>query len=112
MDIFVRLHEKRQQAKIISRKYKEELTSSGEYQKIQEDLEKLRAKKKTHEKAIKEQAGANFARLDELKLGIQQDAQLLSDVALTAIMKGEPIQIKHESVEYEPAFKVSFKKIK
>lgn len=112
MDIFVRLHEKRQQARIIGRKYKEELASSGEYQKLQDELERLRTKKKAHEKATKEQAGANFARLDELKFAIKQDAQMLSDVALTAIMKGEPVQIKHEAVEYEPVFKVNFRKIK
>lgn len=111
-DIFTRLQEKRAQAKIVKRKYQEELAASGEHQKIKEDMERLRAKKKTYEKAIKEQSGANFARIDELKFAIQQDAQLLSDVALTSIMKGEPVQIKDEHAEYEPVFKVTFRKIK
>jgi hypothetical protein len=112
LEIFKRLQEKREQARVIKKKYSSELASSGEYQKITEDLDRLRAKKKVHEKATKEQAGANFARLDELKLAISQDAQMLSDVALTAIMKGEPVQVKDEGAEYEPVFTVRFRKIK
>ena len=111
-EIFQRLQEKRAQAKIITRKYKEELGMAHEYQTIKEQLEKLRAKKKTYEKSIKEQAGATFTRMDELKLAIQQDAQLLSDVALTTIMKGEAIQVKDDHVEYEPVFTVRFRKMK
>jgi hypothetical protein len=111
-EIFNRLQEKKAQAKIVSRKYKEELALSHDYQKIKEEMDKLKAKKKTYEQSIKEQAGATFARIDELKLAISQDAQMLSDVALTTIMKGEQIQIKDQYVEYEPVFKVTFKKIK
>lgn len=110
--IFDRLQEKRAQAKIINRKYKEELGTAHEYQKIKEAMDALRAKKKTYEQSVKEQTGATFAKIDELKLAIAQDAQMLSDVALTTIMKGEQIQIKDQYVEYEPVFKVTFKKIK
>lgn len=111
-DIFQRLQEKRQQVKIVKRKYKEELAASSEYQRVADDLTKLREKKKQYEKVIKEQATANFARIDELSLAIKQDAQLLSDVALTTIMKGEPVALKHEAVEYEPIFSVKFRKMK
>ena len=111
-DIFARLQEKRQQAKIIAQKYKEELTTSHEYQKVKEELEKLRAKKKTYEKSVKEQAGASFSRLEELKFAIRADAQMLSDVALTSIMKGEPVQVKDQHTEYEPVFTVRFRRTK
>lgn len=111
-EIFNRLQEKRQQAKIIGRKYKDELATAQEYQQIREQLDKLRLKKKAYEKSVKEQAGANFGRIEELKFAIRQDAQLLSDVALTTIMKGESIAIKNEGVEYEPVFAIRFRKIK
>jgi hypothetical protein len=111
-EIFKRLQEKRTQAKIITRKYKDELGTSHEYQKIKEEMDKLRAKKKTYEQSIKEQAGANFTRIEELKFAIRQDAQMLSDVALTSIMKGEPVAIKDEHVEYEPVFTVRFRKMR
>ena len=110
-DIFDRLQEKRQQAKIIKSKYQSELAASHEYQTLKEQLEKLRAKKKSYENSVKEQAGAAFARIDELKFAIQQDAQLLSDVALTTIMKGELIQVKDDRAEYEPVFTVRFRKV-
>jgi len=111
-EIFERLQGKRQEARIIGRKYKEELGTSHEYQSIKEQMEKLREKKKKYEKATKEQSGATFAKLDGLKLAIKQDAQMLSDVALTTIMKGEAIQVKDEHTEYEPIFTVRFRKIK
>lgn len=111
-EIFGRLQEKRQQARIIASKYKSELASSHDYQQLKEQIEKLRERKKKHEASVREQAGANFARMEELKFAIKQDAQLLSDVALTAIMKGESIQIKEDHVEYEPVFTVRFRKTK
>lgn len=96
------------------RKYKEELQSSGEYQRIQDEMEKLREKKKKYELSIKQQSGANFARIDELALVIKQDTQMLSDVALTTIMKGDRIEVKDRefNTEYEPVFAVKFRKVK
>jgi hypothetical protein len=111
-EIFDRLQGKKQEARIISRKYQEELTTSHEYQTIKEQMEKLREKKKKYEQATKEQTGATFAKLDGLKLAIKQDAQMLSDVALTTIMKGESVQIKDQYSEYEPVFSVRFRKMK
>ena len=111
-EIFDRLQGKRQEARIIGRKYKEELATSHEYQTIKEQMDKLREKKKKYEKATKEQTGATFAKLDGLKLAIKQDTQMLSDVALTTIMKGEAIQVRDEHTEYEPVFAVRFRKIK
>src|SRR5688572_15667920 len=90
-EIFNRLQEKRKQVSVIRKKYKEELATNVEYGRIQEDLERLRAKKKQYEQSVRSQSGANFARIDEVALSIRQDAQLLSDIALTTIMKGEPV---------------------
>lgn len=111
-DIFDRLQEKKKQVSVIKKKYKEELSTSVEYGRIREDLEKLRARKKKYELATKQQAGANFERIDELALAVRQDAQLLSDVALTSIMKGERVEIKDDRAEYEPVFTVRFRKVK
>lgn len=111
-DIFNRLQEKKKQVSVIRKKYQEELAVSTEYGHIKEDLEKLRTKKKQYELSIKEQASANFARVDELALAIRQDTQMLSDIALTSIMKGEPVGVKDDAHEYEPVFTVRFKKVR
>jgi hypothetical protein len=112
-EIFDRLQEKRRQVSVIRKKYQEELTSGAEYQRIREEMERLREKKKKYEAATKQQASANFARIDELALAIRQDTQLLSDVALTSVMKGDRIEVKDKEreVEYEPVFTVRFRKM-
>jgi len=110
-EIFNRLQDKKKQVKVVRQKYKQELASSSEHQRLTEDMEKLRAKKKAYEQSIREQTGANFTRIDELALAIRQDTQMLSDVALTAIMKGERVEVKDEHTEYEPVFSVRFKRI-
>ncbi len=51
-DIFDRLQEKKNQVKVVRRKYKEELAASTEHQKIQDEMQKLREKKKKYEKKI------------------------------------------------------------
>ena len=111
-EVFNRLQDTKKQVKVIRQKYKQELASSGEYQKITDDIDRLRAKKKTYEVSIREQAGANFTRIDELALAIRQDTQMLSDIALTSIMKGERVEVKDEHTEYEPVFAVRFKRVK
>ncbi len=111
-DIFDRLQEKKNKVKVVRRKYKEELASSNEYQHIAEDMQKLREKKKKYEKSIREQAGAAFSAMDELALAIKQDTQMLSDVALTSIMKGERVEVKDQHSGYEPVFTVRFKRTK
>jgi hypothetical protein len=113
-EIFDRLQEKRRQVSLVRAKYKEELASSGEYQRITEEMAKLREKKKKYELATKQQAGATFSRIDDLALTIKQDAQMLSDVALTSVMKGDRIEVKDKErqIEYEPVFSVRFRKMK
>jgi len=111
-EIFDRLQEKRRQVNLVRKKYKEELAANIEYARIRDDLEKLRAKKKQYELSVKQQAGAAFAKMDDLTLTIRQDAQMLSDIALTAVMKGERIAVRDERTEYEPVFSVRFRKTK
>jgi len=111
-DIFDRLQEKKNQVKVVRRKYKEELASSVEHQKILDELQKLREKKKKYEKSIREQSGAAFDKMDELALAIRQDTQMLSDVALTSIMKGERVEVKDSHSQFEPVFTVRFRRAK
>ena len=110
-DIFNRLQEKKDQVKVVRRKYKEELAASTEYQRVVEDMQKLRDKKKKYENSIREQAGAAFSKLDELSLAIRQDTQMLSDVALTSIMKGERVEVKDDRSDFEPVFSVRFRRV-
>lgn len=111
-EVFSRLQDKKRQVALIRKKYKEELTTSAEYQRIREDLERLREKKKRLEASVKSQGGANFERIDELSLTIRQDAQLLSDIALTSYLKGDRVEVRdaEQDASYEPVFTVRFRK--
>lgn len=111
-DVFDRLQEKRRQVSVIRKKYQEELATSGEYQRIKEELARLREKKKRYELSVKSQSGASFSRIDDLAFTIRQDAQLLSDLAITTLMKGDRVEVRdpEHSVSYEPVFSVRFRK--
>jgi hypothetical protein len=110
-DLFNRLQEKRRTQSQIRKQYKDALMASSEYQKILDEANKLRAKKRAYELSVKEQSEAQFKRLDDLALTIRQDTQMLSDVALTAIMKGDRIEVRDDRAEYEPVFAVRFRKL-
>lgn len=50
-------------------------------------------------------------KMDLLKLNIKEGIQVMSDVALTSIMKGESVKLTDDqNNEYEPIFSVRFKK--
>ncbi len=111
-EIFNRLQEKRREQKSIRTSYKGELAASHEYQRITEDLERLRARKKQYEQSVRSREDGNFKKIDELTFAIRQDAQLLSDIALTSMLKGESVSVQEEDVEYEPVFTVRYRKIR
>ena len=72
----------------------------------------MRERKKVIENVTKEQFSGEFVQMDDLKIDIDSEQELLSDIAMTTVMKGESVQITDENdQEYEPIFKVSFKKI-
>jgi len=111
-EIFARLQETKKQQRDIRKMYKDALDNVGEYQEIQEQMKILREKKKRVETAIKEQFSSELIKLDDLKIDIESDTQMLADIAMTKIMNGESIEVKDTyDNEYEPIFKVSFKKV-
>ena len=50
-------------------------------------------------------------KLDDLKREVDTNKEMLSDIAMSTLMKGETVEVKDEYDNvYEPAFKVNFKK--
>ena len=84
---------------------KEEAIRTGEARAQEE------AKKKRLEVQIKQDFRSEMENLDRLKQDIQSNNVLISDMALTSLMKGQTITITDENdVKYEPQFSVKFKK--
>jgi len=110
-DVFKRIQDKKKEQRELKTLYRDALSVNGEYQKILEELEDLKIKKKKIQASVQADFKEEFDKLEGLKLNIAGDNQLLSDLALTQLTSGEPVKIIDENkVEYEPVFTVRFKK--
>jgi len=110
-EIFNRIQETKKEQRDIKKMYKDALANSQSYQDALDELVKIKEKKKHLEDAIREDFASEFNKLDTLKLDIENDNMLLSDAALTKLVKGEIIKIEdQEGKTYDPIFSVKFKK--
>ena len=110
-EIFNRLQETKKEQKEIRAAYRDTLESSAEYQQTIEKLKVLKQKKKEIESYTRTELGAQGDRLDTLKQDIKMDREMLADIAISTLMKGETVKVVDaDKNEYEPQFSVSFKK--
>ncbi len=109
--IFNRIQETKKKMKDIKVMLRDALDSNGEYQEMMEKSKVLRENKKRVETAIKEGFSSEMQKLDDLKIDIESDTEMLNDMALTKMMKGETFELSDEyKNNYEPIFSVKFKK--
>lgn len=110
-EVFIRIQEAKKAQKDIRDMYKDALANTPGYQDIVDEMKTLREKKKSIETSVRESMSAEWTKMDDLKIDIESDQELLSDIAMTKLMKGETVTVidQYEN-EYEPAFKVTFKK--
>lgn len=89
---------------------KDELSQNTRFQELTDEIQTLREEKKGIEQQIRTQS-PDGQELEELKIEIQTDQELLSDVALNMYAKNETVEIVDEYEQtWHPVFKVSFKK--
>jgi hypothetical protein len=111
-EIFDRIREKKGEKKKINESFRDALAGSKPYQDVIEEVKRLKEKKKSMENEIKREFEKDLEKLDEIKIDIQTDNILLSDLALNALVKGETVEIKDEyDTKYEPVFNVKFRKL-
>lgn len=110
-EVFDRLREIKKEAKDLKDMYKDALVQADEYDEIVEQIKTLREKKKQIETRIQAEMGRAYEKLDDLKREVDTNKEMLSDIAMTTLMKGETVEVKDEYDNvYEPSFKVNFKK--
>jgi hypothetical protein len=110
-EVFNRIKETKRKAKEVKQMYEDELETSAEYRDIVEKLEVLKARKKQIEQQIKDSQSGEFKKLDAYKMHVKNDTELLSDLVLNDLIKGQTVAVKDEQEqEYEPVFSVRFKK--
>lgn len=110
-EIFARIQKTKKKQKDIRGAYKDALMNSAEYQDISEKIKNLRDKKKQIESAVRSDFSSEFTKLEDMKVDLESDYVLLSDIAMSKLMKGETVEVEDEyQNKYEPIFSVKFKK--
>ncbi len=111
-EIFNRVQENKKELKDLKDSYREALKGDQSFVEAEEALKTAREKKKTIELAIKQSFAGEFVKMDDIKIDIASDQEMINDIAMTMIMKGETVAVndKYDN-EYEPLFTVKFKKV-
>lgn len=110
-EIFNRIQAKKAELKDLKTIYKDVLDNSQEYQELLEEMRVFKQKKKDLESIFKDELANEIMKMEEIKLDIKTDQEMIGDIALTTIMQGNEVQLtdEYDSV-YEPIFSVKFKK--
>lgn len=110
-EIFARIQKNKKKMKDLKSSYSEALRTVQEYVDAMEKLKTLREKKKSIENTIRQDFANEFQQIEDLKIDLESDNEMLSDIALTQVMKGETVAVTDEYEQnYEPVFQVKFKK--
>lgn len=110
-EIFIKMREMKKEQKDLKDMYRDALSQADEYEEIVEQIKQLREKKKQIEARIQSQMGKAWQKLDDIKYEMETHKEMITDVALTTMMKGETVEVKDEyENSYEPIWKVNFKK--
>ncbi|MFH1631503.1 MAG: hypothetical protein ABIA47_00555 [bacterium] len=109
-DVYKRLTENKKKRSEINKMYKDELVQNSRHKELVEEIKVLRDEKKSIETEIKEDS-REFRELEDLKIDIETDQELLSDIALNMYTNKEIVEIVDEyDNKWYPVFRVAFKK--
>lgn len=110
-EVFNHIREMKKEQKDLKDMYKDALAQADKYDEIVEEIKVLREKKKEIETRIQNELGRAWEKLDDLKREVDAEKEMMNDIAITTLMKGETVVVKDEwDNEYEPNWKVAFKK--
>ncbi len=112
-EIFDRVEKNRARIKELRAMYKDALAGTQEYTELTDKLKTLRERKKQIENTVRENFTKEATELEDLKVDLESDMEMLSDIALTRLVKGEQVEVtdKYQN-QYEPVFSVKFRKAK
>lgn len=110
-EVFNKIRDMKKEQKDLRDMYKDALIQADEYEEIVEQIKVLREKKQGIEARIQVQLGRAYEKLEDLKHEVETEKEMMNDIALSTLMKGETVIVKDEwDNEYEPNWKVGFKK--
>lgn len=112
-EIFDRVEKTRARMKELRTMYKDALAGTPEHVEVGEKMTALRERKKQIENTIRESFAKEATELEDLKVDLDSDMEMLSDIALTRLVKGEQVEVTDKfQNQYEPVFSVKFRKSK
>lgn len=111
--IFNQIREIKKEQKDIRGEFKDMLVHADDYEEIVDKAKELREKKKQIESIVQTKMGKRWDRMEDLKIEKEKLDEMISDIAISSVAEGKPIAITDEyENEYEPIYKVVFKKVK
>ena len=111
-EVHQRLEELKRRRRDLNRMFKDELAQNEQYKKIVDEIKILREKRKSIENAARVSCFGGSDELDRIKEQINDENQLLTDLALNQYIAGQTVEILAEDTRYVPQFSVKFKKDK
>lgn len=104
------LLEVKRKIKEINTEYKDNLTQTKEYQIICEKINRLKEEKKQIEFVTQSDMGSRYAELEELKAEKKGLQQMITDMSINNLVKGEYEEITDENGKvYNPDYNVDYK---
>lgn len=111
-EVYDELQENKKEQKEIKREYKDALQNANEYEETVEKMKELREKKKQIENITQSRMGARWDELETLKAKSEELSQMMTDIAMSDLAEGKTVAIKDKfGNDYEPVYKISFKKV-
>jgi len=111
--LYNEIQEKKSQRKMIKDSLKDHYDNSPTWQKIKEEVETARAKKRGYDLEVREAYAKDFDEMGRLGDEIRADEELLSEISFQELMKNNKVEITDQyGNEYLPTIKVVFRKNK
>lgn len=109
--VFDEIKAAKKEMKGIREQYRDALAQTDKYAEVVEKITVLREEKKGIEARVQALMGKTYEKLEQLKIEVAGKEELLNDIAMTTLMKGETVAVTDEyHNKYEPIYVVRFKK--
>ena len=110
-EVYATIQELKSRRKQLSDAFKDALVQHVRFQEVSEELQTLRAEKKSIEEEVRAQAPSEQQQMEELALEIQANEELLSDLALNLLLSNQTVELTDQADnKYIPQIRVKFKK--
>lgn len=110
-EVYRRLENNKKEIREINKMIRDQMVHIERHKEIIEEMKALREEKKSLENSIKADSQTEIDRLDDLKIEVSTDRELLADLALNKFLANESVEIVDEyDNRWVPFFSVTFKK--